>query len=115
MLGNATFLDLISSTLQFIIHIYANFHYDSSWWFQFTSGGVEWLNHTLARLLQAFSLLYYANGLFLIEVYHDDGTNDWHGVLNSFLFTVAALTGKSAGTKGTPHVLYWSYSQQFFS
>lgn len=93
-LGNAAFLDLISSTLQFIIYVYMDAHYDKVWWNQFSSGGVEWLVYALARLLNAFALLYYASGLFLLEVYHDNGTNDWHGVLNCFLFTVAGVAGK---------------------
>lgn len=94
MLSNAAFLDVASSTLQFIIYVYMDTHYDKVWWNHFTSGGTEWLISTLARLLNAFSLLYYASGLFLLEVYHDNGTNDWHGVLNAFIFTVAGIAGK---------------------
>lgn len=91
--GTAAFLDLISNTLQFIVYVYMASHYDKAWWFQFTSGGTEWLISTLARLINSFSLLYYASALFLLEVYHDHGTNDWHGVLNCFIFTVAGITG----------------------
>lgn len=100
MLGNAAFLDLVSSTLQFMIFVYMDTHYDEPWWYQFTSGGVEWLIYALARLLQSFSLLFYASGLFLVEVYHDNGTNDWHGVLNAFLFTAASISGTLIGWKG---------------
>lgn len=96
MLGNAAFLDVVSSTLQFIMYAYMDNNYDKIWWNQFCSGGVEWLFHALARLIQAFSLLYYASGLFLLEIYHDNGTNDWHSVLNCFLFTVAGVSGNDA-------------------
>lgn len=91
LLGNAAFFDVLARTVQFIIYAYMDAHYDKVWWKQFSSGGAEWLVSALARLLHAFSLFYYASALFLLEVYHDNGTNDWHGILNCFLFTVAGI------------------------
>lgn len=91
LLGNATFLDVVGATLQFIFYAYMSNHYDKTWWAQFTGGGVEWLVFALARLIHALGALFYASALFLLEVYHDQGTNDWHGVLNAFLFTGTAL------------------------
>lgn len=91
MFGTAATFDVISSTLQFIIYVYMDNYYDKTWWAHFTSGGAEWLISTLARLLNAFALFYYASGFFLLEVYHDNGTNDWHGVLNAFILTFAGI------------------------
>lgn len=93
LLGNAAFFDVLSRTIQFIIYAYMNAHYDKVWWKQFSSGGAEWLVSALARLLHAFALFYYATALFLLEIYHDNGTNDWHGILNCFLFSVAGVAG----------------------
>ena len=92
LLGNAAFFDVLSRTVQFIIYAYMNAHYGPVWWKQFSNGGAEWLVAALARLLYVFALFYYASSLFLLEVYHDNGTNDWHGLLNCFLFTAAAVT-----------------------
>lgn len=88
LLGIATFFDLVASTLQFIIYAYMLTNYDQIWWSQFVSGGVEWLIVALARLVHAFAMFYFSSALLLLEVYHDNGTNDWHGVLNCFLFFV---------------------------
>ncbi|XP_053991418.1 uncharacterized protein LOC128883263 [Hylaeus volcanicus] len=92
LLGNAAFFDVLSRTIQFIIYAYMNNHYGPIWWKQFSMGGAEWLVSALARLLYVFALFYYATSLFLLEIYHDNGTNDWHGLLNCFLFTVAGVS-----------------------
>lgn len=91
--GVAVAFDVIANVMQFVVYLYMSRN-DKAWWEQVTmGGGLEWLFVTLARTLNACSLLYYANGLFLLEAYHDDGTSDVLQMINLTIFSIAGTSG----------------------
>jgi len=91
-LGAAIMLDAIVQMSQLSSYIWLYKHYSEQWWIHnFGSGGIEWLFISGSRILSGMALTLYAFAFFLLEVYHDEGTNEWHAVFNLFLFSVAGF------------------------
>jgi len=91
LLATATFLDVLSGVASFVFFLHFTSHYDKPWWNHFTQGGAEWTFMAFGRLVHGTALLFYALAFLLLELYHDEGTNDWHGCLNFFLFGSAGI------------------------
>eukprot|EP01054_Gregarina_sp_Poly1_P009816 Gregarina_sp_Poly_1__9815@NODE_629_length_7064_cov_625_434043_g482_i0_p3_GENE_NODE_629_length_7064_cov_625_434043_g482_i0NODE_629_length_7064_cov_625_434043_g482_i0_p3_ORF_typecomplete_len293_score21_69DUF3273/PF11677_8/1e59SdpI/PF13630_6/2_2e03SdpI/PF13630_6/0_2SdpI/PF13630_6/20DKCLD/PF08068_12/2_3e02DKCLD/PF08068_12/2_7ECFribofla_trS/PF07155_12/68ECFribofla_trS/PF07155_12/1_1_NODE_629_length_7064_cov_625_434043_g482_i054936371 len=65
--------------------------YTDSYWTHFREGNLDWIFGAGARVLHGIAWLLYAQGYVLLEIYHDEGTNDWHGILNWFLFMIGGI------------------------
>ncbi|KAL8437818.1 hypothetical protein ACSSS7_000699 [Eimeria intestinalis] len=87
----ATFLDLLSSIMQFIFFLYIAKFYKPKWYMHFQEGGPECLFFSYIRCLHAVCLSLYAAATYLLEVYHDEGAGDLHAYINSALFGFASL------------------------
>ncbi|CDJ60918.1 hypothetical protein, conserved [Eimeria maxima] len=87
----ATFLDLLSSVMQFIFFLYIAKFYKPKWYLQFKEGGPECLFFSYIRCLHAVCLALYGAATYLLEVYHDEGAGDLHAYINSALFGLASL------------------------
>lgn len=90
----ATFLDLLSSIMQFIFFLYIAKFYKPKWYIHFKEGGPECLFFSYIRCLHAVCLALYAAATYLLEVYHDEGAGDLHAYINSALFGLASIVGK---------------------
>eukprot|EP01071_Lankesteria_metandrocarpae_P014092 Lankesteria_metandrocarpae@DN8094_c0_g1_i1.p1 len=77
LLSLATFLDVLSGVITFVFFLHMVKHYDVSWWNHFNGGGVEWTFLAFAQLLKGCALIFYGISFLLLELYHDEGTNDW--------------------------------------
>lgn len=85
------FFDICSNLFQLVAYVWMSSHYSELWWENYKTGGVDWLFFGVCRAIAGIAYLCYAPALLLLELYHDEGTNEWHGVLNAFLFKVAGI------------------------
>lgn len=88
----ATFLDTVSSTMQFIFYLYISKFYTERWFVHLNEGGSELVFFVFTRIMHAFACLLYGLACYLLEVYHDEGAGDLHAYLNGVCFV---LTGCS--------------------
>jgi len=92
ILGSAATLDTISQSAQLAAFVWLFQNYSDNWWdHNYSMGGVEWYFLGGARAISAAANLLYGLSFFLLEVYHDDGTNEWHACLNLCLYAIAGL------------------------
>lgn len=103
-LGYAVLFDMIAATLQTgsMLNFYLN--YNEAWWTHYRDGSLDWIFGASARTIHAIGFALYGIAFFLLEVYHDEGTNDWHGTLNLFIFCFAAATEFLVLACGDPSV-----------
>lgn len=94
ILRMATFLDLLSSIMQFIFYLYIAKFYSAKWYAHFLEGGSERIFCSYIRCMHAVCLLLYACAYYLLEVYHDEGAGDLHAYINTVLFFLAGTVGK---------------------
>merc|ERR1711977_50436 len=81
VLSAAVLLDCISQSMQFAAFLWIYKNYSDQWWDQnYSQGGVEWLFLGGARILSGMAMKTYGGAIFLLEAYHDEGTNEWHAV-----------------------------------
>lgn len=92
LLSYASFLDISSSAMYLAWACNFCTNYTDNYWHYFITGSIDWLFFGSSRVIQGFSLILMGCALFLLEVYHDTGTNDWHAPLNLFLFTICGFT-----------------------
>ncbi|EDO08452.1 hypothetical protein BBOV_III008950 [Babesia bovis T2Bo] len=86
----ATFLDAISSTMQFIFYLYISKFYTERWFVHLNEGSSELVFFVFTRISHAFACFLYGLACYLLEVYHDEGAGDLHAYLNGVCFV---LTG----------------------
>eukprot|EP01053_Blabericola_migrator_P007690 Blabericola_migrator_1__7689@NODE_3924_length_1423_cov_113_025811_g2427_i0_p1_GENE_NODE_3924_length_1423_cov_113_025811_g2427_i0NODE_3924_length_1423_cov_113_025811_g2427_i0_p1_ORF_typecomplete_len293_score37_95DUF3273/PF11677_8/2_3e60SdpI/PF13630_6/6_9e03SdpI/PF13630_6/7_7e02_NODE_3924_length_1423_cov_113_025811_g2427_i04611339 len=90
-MAHGALFDVLSSaiTLAGALNFYQC--YTDSYWTHYKEGNLDWIFGAGARVLHAIALILYAQGLVLLEVYHDEGTSDWHGIMNWFLFMAGGI------------------------
>lgn len=86
-------MDTLSSTLQFIFHLYIAKFYTTRWYILLNEGGSELVLFLFTRVIHAFSLILFGVACYLLEVYHDEGAGDLHAYINSVLFILSGLFG----------------------
>ncbi|EAN32152.1 hypothetical protein TpMuguga_04g00798 [Theileria parva strain Muguga] len=87
----ATFLDTVSSTLQFIFYLYVSKFYSKRWYAHLNEGGSELVFMVFTRNIHACACLLYGVACYLLEVYHDEGAGDLHAYLNGVLFVATGV------------------------
>lgn len=88
----ATFLDTVSSTLQFIFYLYVAKFYSQRWYHHLKEGGSELVFLVFTRNIHACACLLYGVASYLLEVYHDEGAGDLHAYLNGVLFVATGFS-----------------------
>ncbi|PFH37336.1 glideosome-associated protein with multiple-membrane spans GAPM3 [Besnoitia besnoiti] len=106
----ATFLDLLSSIMQFIFYLYIAKFYSAKWYAHFLEGGSERIFFSYIRCMHSLALLLYACAYYLLEVYHDEGAGDLHAYINASLFALAGIVEFSvlfSGMSGVATMFIW--------
>ncbi|XP_058515537.1 uncharacterized protein LOC131478935, partial [Ochotona princeps] len=106
----ATFMDLLSSTMQFIFYLYISKFYSAKWYTHFLEGGSERIFFSYIRCMHALACLLFACAYYLLEVYHDEGAGDLHAYINASLFGLAGAVEFSVlfvGMSGVAAVFIW--------
>ncbi|KAK2194937.1 Protein of unknown function DUF3273 [Babesia duncani] len=87
----ATFLDTISSTLQFIFYLFINKFYSQRWFVNLNEGSSELVFFVFTRVIHSFACFLFGIACYLLEVYHDEGAGDLHAYLNGLLFVLTGV------------------------
>ena len=90
--GVAIFFDMVGLVLQLVAYVWISANYSELWWENYTTGGVDWLYFAVCKILFGIKFLCMAPAIALLEIYHDEGTSDWHGLMNAFLLCAGGLS-----------------------
>jgi len=89
---NFVLLDLLSSLIKVVFNLYVFNNYSEEWWTHYTEGGVEYVYVGLCIGLAAVAFFFLACSTFLLETYHDLGTDESFAHTNVVFAMVAFIT-----------------------
>ncbi|EZG67240.1 putative transmembrane protein [Gregarina niphandrodes] len=95
LLSYASFFDVVASTMQLAWALNFSSYYTDAMWTHFRDGNLDWVFCNGARVIRALAYVGYGLSFFLLEVYHDEGTNDWHGGANLIFYLLAGISEMS--------------------
>lgn len=103
-LGTAVLFDTVAAVMQVAgaYSFYAN--YSEIYWTHFHEGNLDWIFGAGARTIHAIGWLLFAHAFLLLEIYHDEGTNDWHGIINWFIWGLGGIVELSVLILSDPSI-----------